>query len=128
MTAFGDIPAHTVQTLKGRTRAGLEAAARAAGDHMVAIDLTGCAGKDEVLAAIARGFGFADWFGNNLDALYDSLTDLAADGAGGYVVLLEHLPRAPRLGAPARAALLDVFRDAARFHARAGMPFRVFYA
>jgi hypothetical protein len=33
--------------------------------------------KKAAIAAIAKALDFPDWFGQNLDALYDSLTDLS---------------------------------------------------
>ena len=32
---------------------------------------------DDVHALFARAFGFPEWYGNNLDALYDCLTDIS---------------------------------------------------
>ena len=64
----------------------------------------------------------------NLDALYDSLTDLPApEGGGGYVVLLDGLAHAAGFNAQQRAALLDVFRDAGERFAERSIPFRVLY-
>ena len=39
-------------------------------------ELTGGATKAEVLSKIAEALEFPDWFGHNLDALWDCLTDL----------------------------------------------------
>jgi RNAse (barnase) inhibitor barstar len=103
--------------------------AAAAGQRFVDIDLAGCHDKKAVLKAIGRGFGFADWYGANLDALYDCLTDLPDDaGVTGYVVLLEHLPREANFDDETRAALLDVFRDAAEAFADHGVALRVLYS
>lgn len=127
MKQFRHIAPQSVQAIGVQDGARIEADARAAGEQVVAIDLGGARTKQEVLDAIARGFGFADWFGANLDALYDSLTDLAAQDAHGYVVLLRQLPIVRGFDAETRDALLDAFRDAAEFHAETRLPFRVFY-
>mgnify|MGYP003333575468 FL=1 len=127
MAQLRHIAPQSVQALQAHDRAKIEADARAVGEQVVQIDLSACRSKQDVLDAIARGFGFADWFGANLDALYDSLTDLEAQGDHGYVVLLEHVPTTHDFDAHTRDALLDAFRDAAEFHAETRLPFRVFY-
>ena len=42
----------------------------------VTIDCGGCADKKELHARIADALDFPDWYGHNLDALMDCLTDL----------------------------------------------------
>jgi RNAse (barnase) inhibitor barstar len=101
--------------------------AEEAGQRFVKADLSMCADRDAVLVEIGRAFEFPDWYGANLDALYDCLTELAEPGKRGLVVLLDHLPRAPRLDAGQRARLLRVFRDALQPFAASGVPLRVFY-
>ncbi|MCC7060551.1 MAG: barstar family protein, partial [Burkholderiaceae bacterium] len=83
------------------------------------------------LAAIARAFALPTHFGQNLDALYDSVTDLQpVSGAEqpGFVVFLENLPDTDGFDRKARDALLDVFRDAADFFFDRQTAFRVFYS
>ena len=63
-------------------------AARALDFAAVAIDLAGCAGKDDAIARIAGELGFPEWFGGNWDALGDSLADLSWLPAPGYRLLL----------------------------------------
>ncbi len=128
MTQLRHIAPHSVQSTNGHTHVDLEAAAMAAGEHFVRVDLAACRNKQQVLDAIARAFEFPEWFGANLDALYDSLTDLMPAEDHGYVVLLEHLPATHDFDTETRDALLDTFRDAAEFHAETRVPFRVFYS
>ncbi|MFD7654028.1 barstar family protein [Actinosynnema sp. NPDC059797] len=45
--------------------------------------------KAEAVAAIADALDFPDWFGHNLDALYDSLTDLSWLPPGEHVLVWE---------------------------------------
>ena len=79
-----------------------------------------------MLVAIGRAFEFPSWFGANLDALYDSLTDLPERlPAQGYVVVLDGLAQGPETDD--NAAVLDVFRDAAEDFASRGLALRVFY-
>ena len=50
----------------------------------VTIDCGGCADKKELHARIAAALSFPDWYGHNLDALYDCLNEIS-----GKVRLLE---------------------------------------
>ncbi len=43
--------------------------------------------KDEVIDAMAEAFGFPEWFGQNFDALSDSLGDVQAGDSAGVVFL-----------------------------------------
>ena len=42
-------------------------------------DCTNIADKAELHKALAQGLDFPDWYGNNLDALYDCLTGITDD-------------------------------------------------
>lgn len=42
----------------------------------ITLDCTGLETKAQLHAALADALSFPDWYGNNLDALYDCLTDL----------------------------------------------------
>jgi RNAse (barnase) inhibitor barstar len=126
---YDKLPLQTVRQRRGMALGGLRAWARQSGQKLVEIDLQNCTDKVSVLREIAQAFGFPSWFGLNLDALYDSLTDLPEQQpATGYVVMLENLPRAAAFGVEQRDALLDVFRDAAERYAEQGVPFRVLYS
>jgi RNAse (barnase) inhibitor barstar len=122
------LPSQTVRPLRGVDRAELRAWAEAHGQRLVEVELQGCADKAAVLRSLATAFEFPEWFGMNLDALYDALTDLPDRApAGGYVVLLEGLPRTEQFDSVQRDKLLDVFRDAASSFTEHKLPFRVLY-
>jgi RNAse (barnase) inhibitor barstar len=122
------LPSHVVRSLRGLDRERIRAWARRSGQRLVDVDLQGCTDKASVLRALAQAFALPAWFGMNLDALYDALTDLRErDPADGYVVLIEGLPRSASFDSEQRAALLDVFRDVADDYADAKIPFRVLY-
>lgn len=56
--------------------------------------------KKELHEALAAQFGFPEWYGNNLDALHDCLTDIREDAVIRFVDfddLEEHLPIYGRL-------------------------------
>jgi RNAse (barnase) inhibitor barstar len=125
------LPPATVQPRGAHTVPELHAWAQRTGQRFREIKFSAGADKKSVLRSIAQALEFPAWFGANLDALYDSLTDLpdhAEQPARGWVIVLGALPGSPHLDAETRAALLDVFRDAAADFARRGMTLRVFYA
>lgn len=45
----------------------------------VNLDFEQCVSKEDVHAYLKRQFGFPDYYGNNLDALFDVLGDVAED-------------------------------------------------
>lgn len=100
------------------SNATLQDAAQRAGLILHRIDVPAGADQAQLISVIARALRFPQWFGGNLDALYDSLTDRA----GGGLLVLRGLPRGD-----ASAAILDVFRDAADDFATRQRPFVVLY-
>ncbi len=66
---------------------------RERGWHMFHVDGTTVVDKRSFLAAMATGCGFPTWFGQNWDALTDTLRDLSWAPAAGYVVLIDHSAR-----------------------------------
>jgi Barstar (barnase inhibitor) len=74
--------------------------------------------KEKLLKNIAAALQFPGWFGQNWDALEDSLTDLSWLGAGGHVLLFENPRPGDDLG-----VLMDVLRSSAEWWAGRGKPF-----
>jgi RNAse (barnase) inhibitor barstar len=102
--------------------------AEACGHRWVLADLAYGADREALFRVVGRAFGLPEWFGANLDALYDSLRDLIdATDAPGFVIVLLGLGGARALDPQQRVALLDVFRDAAELAADRGVAWRVFY-
>ncbi len=122
------LPAQTVRSLGARDVEELRHWAAQAGHWFVLVDCSDCVDKGSVLRAIGRAFDFPEWYGANLDALYDCLTDLPQRNERGWIVVLERLPDEPRFNAGERSALLDVFRDAADDFAEQAVGLRVFYS
>jgi RNAse (barnase) inhibitor barstar len=127
-TPIDTLPAQTVRRLAGRSVEELRHWAARAAHRFVLVDCSDCVDKGSVLKAIGRAFDFPDWYGANLDALYDCLTDLPQRNEQGWIVVLERLPDEPRFSAGERSALLDVFRDAADDFAERAAGLRVFYS
>ena len=67
--------------------------------------------KTAAIAAIARALDFPDWFGQNLDALYDSLSDLSWLPEGEYVLVVP---------VNLDSSVSQVLRDAAKRTAESG--------
>jgi len=122
------LPAQTVRSLGDRAIDELRRWAAQAGHRFVLVDCSDCVDRKSVLQAIGRAFAFPEWYGANLDALYDCLTDLPQRRERGWVVVLERLAHEPTLRAAERDALLDVFRDAGEDFAEAQVALRVFHS
>jgi RNAse (barnase) inhibitor barstar len=81
-----------------------------------------CRSVNEVLHEFGRGLGFPAWYGGNLDALHDCLTDPDWHPKRGVVVLVTGLD-ATHHGDPARfPAFLAVLRSAAQSRSADGAP------
>lgn len=126
-TSLGELPAHSVIARSTLDIDTLRQWAEKAGDRFVLADFSACEDRRVVLKELGRAFAFPEWYGANLDALYDCLTDLAESGAPGLLVVLDHLPRTARFDSEQRARLLDVFRDALEPFSEVGVALRVYY-
>ena len=131
MSAFSNIPPHAVLPLGTYQLDDLKKAARYADQRLLHANLAASKDKKEVLAGLSKAFSLPRHFGNNLDALYDCMTDmkpLPDAEQPGFVVILENVPESQSFDAEARDALLDVFRDAADYFFDRRTAFRVFYS
>lgn len=79
------------------------------------IDCARAKSKSAVLRAIAKALDFPEHFGGNLDALYDSLTDVLMEQKRGMVVVLRDLHVDDPTLAEHVPAIGDVFRDAIEY-------------
>lgn len=128
---FASLPAHIVRPLAPLDGEALRRWAQAGGQRYVEVDLEHARDRKAVLRAIGRALDFPTWYGANLDALYDCLTDLperATANATGWNIVLRGWPPPERMDTEQRSALLDVFRDALEAFSEAGVPLRVFHA
>ncbi|MFZ4535075.1 barstar family protein [Propionivibrio sp.] len=76
--------------------------------------------------ALQRDLEFPDWFGGNLDALHDCLTDFSWHPAPGYVITLagsDKLSANPT----SFAAFNEVLASAVEAWQTRNIPFRIFY-
>jgi RNAse (barnase) inhibitor barstar len=120
------LPSNAVRPLGSLSPETLRSWAEAAQHRFVHVALSGILERRSVLVAIGRALEFPAWFGANLDALYDSLTDMPERlPAPGYVIVLDGLKQGQ--DNDDNAAILDVFRDAAEEFAVQKRALRVYY-
>jgi RNAse (barnase) inhibitor barstar len=125
-TSLADLPSNAVRPLGSLNPETLRSWAEAARHRFLHVTLSGIRERRPLLVAIGRALEFPAWFGANLDALYDSLTDMPERlPAPGYVIVLDGLTQGP--DTDDNAAILDVFRDAAEEFAGQGRALRVYY-
>lgn len=102
------------------SRQAVEAAA--AGLDIRKADLRQSQGKQGVLSELGHALRFPDWYGANLDALYDCLTDPDWYPTGGQLLLISGLARLQDADPDSLSALLDVFFAASEARREAGAP------
>jgi RNAse (barnase) inhibitor barstar len=131
MSALSNMPLQAVLPLSAYDLDDLRRSAERSDQTWLYANCSQAKDKKAVLAAIASGFPLPKHFGQNLDALYDCLTDLKAmplADSPGLVVVLESLPESPQFSPDERDSLLDVFRDASDFFSERKIAFRIFYS
>lgn len=99
------------------------AAAMALDFAAAAVDLSGCTEKQDALARFAKALRFPAWFGGNLDALADCLTDMSWWPAAGYLLLLEHAAEWREAEPEEFDTTLEVIEEAAQGWAVQRKPF-----
>ena len=115
-----------IHALDRKDLPALKKAAEELGLGFFNIDLQRAGNVPGFIKAMKRDLGFPDWFGDNLDALYDCLTDLSWRPAPGYVIVISG---SERLSAnPTGFAVFnEIIASAAEAWQQRGTPFRVFY-
>jgi hypothetical protein len=91
-------------------------------------DLAGCHGKAGLLQRLATALSLPADFGDNWDALADSLRDLGWLPADGHVLLFEHTDELHHSAERDFDVLLGILDDAATFAQDADRPFFAFLA
>lgn len=106
----------------------LKAAAVAAKLKFALVDLHGVGSKTELMAALAKGLGLPEHFGNNWDALADSLEDSDWLGAHGIAIALRHTKTFAGAHRPDWTTLSEILGEAAEYWRELHKPFWVFVA
>ena len=104
----------------------LAAAATAAKLRFLAADLKGVTGKAELLAALAKGLKLPAHFGNNWDALADSIEDNTWLGKSGGVIALTHTAEYRKAHGVDWTMLEDILAEAADYWRERHRPLWVF--
>ncbi|NIJ13250.1 RNAse (barnase) inhibitor barstar [Saccharomonospora amisosensis] len=94
--------------------------ARARGAHAHVLDTSEHIDKESTLDAIATVLSFPDYFGRNLDALYDCLTDLSWLPSGEHVLIWRSSDLLKQADPKAYLAVHSVLSDAQRAMAPRG--------
>ena len=92
----------------------------------LSVDLTKSANIPSFIKALKHDLNFPDWFGGNLDALNDCLTDFSWHPAAGYVITLSGSERL-RSNPTSFAMLNEVLANAVEEWQKRNIPFWVFY-
>ncbi|MCP2260832.1 Barstar, RNAse (barnase) inhibitor [Streptoalloteichus tenebrarius] len=111
MGAFEEAP-------HGTTAAEVAARARRRGAVPHEVDASASRGKDAALDAFGRALSFPSWYGRNLDALYDCLTDLSWLPAGEHVLVWPGHRALGGVDRPAYEAVRTVLAEAAQANPR----------
>ena len=104
----------------------LKEAATALGLAYFSVDLHTAANVPGFIKALKRDLHFPDWFGDNLDALNDCLTDFSWHPAPGYVIAFNNIEML-RANPTSFAALNEVIACAVEEWQARNIPFWVFY-
>jgi RNAse (barnase) inhibitor barstar len=96
--------------------------------HTARVDLRDCRDKSALLRRLAGALSFPAGFGNNFDALADSLRDLGWLHGEGYVVLLDHSDELQGAAEDDLDVALDIFDEAGEFWRERKVPFWTFMA
>ena len=123
---LGDTRTAGIHKLSRKDLPALQKAAEELKLAYFAVDLQNARNVPGFIKALQRDLAFPDWFGGNLDALHDCLTDFSWHPAPGYVITLsgtESLSAHPT----SFAAFNEVLSSAVEAWQSRNIPFRIFY-
>jgi RNAse (barnase) inhibitor barstar len=109
-----------------RDREALVEAGGALQFAVLPVDLRGCHDAEAAMREIADILRFPEWFGENLDALADCLSDLSWFPAEGYVLVLEHSSEWRAQETETLETVLEILNDTAERWAQDRVPFWAF--
>ncbi len=104
----------------------LAAAAAAAKLKYLSADLRSADSKAALLAAVAKGLKLPEHFGNNWDALADSLEDAECMGGNGCVIALAHAGGYRKAHGADWTTFEDILAEASDYWRERHKPFWVF--
>ncbi|MEF8700758.1 MAG: barstar family protein [Candidatus Accumulibacter sp. UW25] len=107
--------------------AAVRARAEGAGFACFEVSFAACEEIDSVLDQLGDDLAFPAWYGRNLDALNDCLTDFSWREAAGYVLLISGSERLHAERPAVLDAVNEVFATAIDEWRMRGVPMWVFY-
>ncbi|HEX9276604.1 MAG TPA: barstar family protein [Casimicrobiaceae bacterium] len=106
----------------------IKTAAAAANLKYRVVDLHGVGGKNELMEALVKGLKLPEHFGDNWDALADSLEDSDWLGNHGMVIFVRHAAAYGKSYRVDWETLADILSEAAEYWQERHKPFWVFVA
>lgn len=110
---LNDMPRAGLYYLPASEQPRLPEMATNAGLKLLIADLGDCKDKHAVLRQLGKTCHFPKWYGVNLDALHDCLTDLDGQPENGLVLQISGLNRLDNNDPDACATLIEVLKSAA---------------
>jgi RNAse (barnase) inhibitor barstar len=104
----------------------IKAAASAAHLKVYTVDLHGVDSKNALMAALGKGLHLPEHFGNNFDALADTLEDDDWLGKNGVVIVLRHSGPFRKAHPADWETLTDILGEGAEYWQERHKPFWVF--
>jgi RNAse (barnase) inhibitor barstar len=106
----------------------IKTAAAAAKLKYRVVDLHGVGGKNELMEALVKGLKLPEHFGDNWDALADSLEDSDWLGNDGMVIVVRHAAAYRKSYRVDWETLADILSEAVEYWQERHKPFWVFVA
>jgi RNAse (barnase) inhibitor barstar len=104
----------------------IKTAASAASLRCAVVDLHGLGGKTQLLSALGKGLKLPEHFGNNWDALADSVEDGEWLGKNGCVIVLLHAGAYRKAHGVDWTTFEDILAEASDYWRERHKPFWVF--
>jgi hypothetical protein len=104
----------------------LRQAADELGQAFFSVNLEDARNVPGFIRALSRDLDFPEWFGGNLDALHDCLTDFSWHPAPGYVIAIDNCT-ALSANVTSFAIFNEVLSSVVETWQESNIPFRVFY-
>ena len=101
----------------------LEKAAQDYNLKTIVVDMKNVTRKQTFLSKMAEELKFPDYFGNNWDALFESLTDLSWLEAPGYLIIIKNMKTFEKQSSSHLLAIKRIFEAVANYWESRQVPF-----
>lgn len=120
---FNDAARAGLYLLPSARQRHLPGQAARAGLVLLTAEIGGCTDVPAALSKLGKDLDFPDWYGANLDALHDCLTEPDWQQGKGIVLLISGLESVRVKNPDNISTLIDVLRSAAETRSAEGLPF-----